>query len=146
MSQLFAWGGQSTGFSALASPRADLLQNGLVGSPCSPRAWQIILSFLQDIITCWDSFLHISVLIVMVYTLNHYALVSGYFFLSTSPVLPHPPVLPSHTPYFSSFLFRATGAESSVQIYCLWLKIQRKQEVSWANICKGIRNDHVFDL
>ena len=60
MSQLFAWGGQSTGVSALASflpkksqrnlkkfPekseeiskeiwRADLLQNGLVGSPCSP--------------------------------------------------------------------------------------------------------------
>ena len=34
MSQLFAWGGQSTGVSALASsfqrnPRADLLQNGL---------------------------------------------------------------------------------------------------------------------
>ena len=42
VSQLFAWGGQSTGISALASfppknPRADLLQNGLVGSPCSPR-------------------------------------------------------------------------------------------------------------
>ena len=42
MSQLFAWGGQSAGVSALASflpknPRADLLQNGLVGSPCSPR-------------------------------------------------------------------------------------------------------------
>ena len=42
MSQLFAWGGQSIGVSALAStfqrnPRADLLQNGLVGSPCSPR-------------------------------------------------------------------------------------------------------------
>jgi len=44
MSQLFAWGGQSTGVSALAlflpkkrNPRADLLQNGLVGSPCSPR-------------------------------------------------------------------------------------------------------------
>ena len=42
MSQLFAWGGQSTGVSSLASflqrnPRADLLQNGLVGSPCSPR-------------------------------------------------------------------------------------------------------------
>ena len=41
VSQLFAWGGQSTGASALASflqrnPRADL-QNGLVGSPCSPR-------------------------------------------------------------------------------------------------------------
>ena len=41
MSQLFAWGGQSTGVSASASfpqrnPRADLLQNGLVGS-CSPR-------------------------------------------------------------------------------------------------------------
>ena len=42
MSQLFAWGGQSTGVSALASvlpvtPRTDLLQNGLVGSSCSPR-------------------------------------------------------------------------------------------------------------
>ena len=43
MSQLFAWCGQSTGASALASflpqrnPRVDLLQNGLVGSPCSPR-------------------------------------------------------------------------------------------------------------
>ena len=42
MSQLFAWGGQSTGVSALASflqrnPRADLLQNALVGSLCSPR-------------------------------------------------------------------------------------------------------------
>ena len=42
MSQQFAWGGQSTGVSPLASslqrtPRADLLQNGLVGSPCSPR-------------------------------------------------------------------------------------------------------------
>ena len=42
MSQLFAWGGQSTGVSDLASflPKkswADLLQNGLVGSPCSSR-------------------------------------------------------------------------------------------------------------
>ena len=42
MSQLFPWGGQSTGVSALASflpknLRADLLQNGLVGSPCCPR-------------------------------------------------------------------------------------------------------------
>ena len=42
MSQFFAWGGQSIGVSALAlflprSPRADLFQNGLVGSPCSPR-------------------------------------------------------------------------------------------------------------
>ena len=42
VSQLFAWGGQSTGVSALASflpkkSRADLLQNGLVGSPCSPK-------------------------------------------------------------------------------------------------------------
>ena len=40
MSQPFAWGGQSTGVSASASfqrnPRVDLLQNGLVGSPCSP--------------------------------------------------------------------------------------------------------------
>ena len=38
MSQLFAWGGQSTGASFLPrTSRADLLQNGLVGSPCSPR-------------------------------------------------------------------------------------------------------------
>ena len=42
MSQLFTGGGQSTGVSALASfppkkSRVDLLQNGLVGSPCSPR-------------------------------------------------------------------------------------------------------------
>ena len=42
MSQLFAWGGQSTGVSALhhsfqRTPRAALLQNELVGSPCSPR-------------------------------------------------------------------------------------------------------------
>ena len=42
MSQFFASGGQSIGALALASvlpknPRADLLQNGLVGSPCSPR-------------------------------------------------------------------------------------------------------------
>ena len=42
MSQLFTWGGQSIGVSALASllpkkSRVDLLQNGLVGSPCSPR-------------------------------------------------------------------------------------------------------------
>ena len=38
MSQLFAWGSQSTGASALASflPKKSL-QNGLVGSPCSPR-------------------------------------------------------------------------------------------------------------
>ena len=39
-SQLFAWGGQSIGVSASASvwtPRNDLLQDGLVGSPCSPR-------------------------------------------------------------------------------------------------------------
>ena len=41
VSPLVAWGGQSIGVSALASflprnPRADLLQNGLVGSPCSP--------------------------------------------------------------------------------------------------------------
>ena len=41
-SQLFTWGGQSTGVSALdhplqRNPKADLLQNGLVGSPCSLR-------------------------------------------------------------------------------------------------------------
>ena len=42
MSQFFTWGGQSTEVSALASflpkkSQIDLLQNGLVGSPCSPR-------------------------------------------------------------------------------------------------------------
>ena len=42
MSQLFTSGAQCTGVSALASflpkkSQADLLQNGLVGSPCSPR-------------------------------------------------------------------------------------------------------------
>ena len=42
ISQCFAWGGQSAAVSASASTlqrnsRADLLQNGLVGSPCSPR-------------------------------------------------------------------------------------------------------------
>jgi len=42
MSQLLAWGGQSTRVSALASflPKKSqdcLLQNGLVGSPCSRR-------------------------------------------------------------------------------------------------------------
>ena len=43
MSQLFAWGGQSTGVSALASflPNNTQgwspLEDGLVGSPCSPR-------------------------------------------------------------------------------------------------------------
>ena len=42
MNQLFAWGGQSIGVSALASflpkkSRDDLLQNGLVGSPCNPK-------------------------------------------------------------------------------------------------------------
>ena len=45
VSQLFAWGGQSTGVSALTlflpkKPRADLLQNGLARSPCSPRGSQ----------------------------------------------------------------------------------------------------------
>ena len=42
MSQLFASGGQSTGVSAstivlLMNIQDDFLQNGLVGSPCSPR-------------------------------------------------------------------------------------------------------------
>ena len=39
MSQLFTQGGQSTGVSALASflPKKSQGQNGLVGSPCSPR-------------------------------------------------------------------------------------------------------------
>ena len=42
MSQFFTWGGQSTGVSASASflpkkSRAYILQNGLIGSPCSPR-------------------------------------------------------------------------------------------------------------
>ena len=52
MSQLFTWGGQSPGVSALASsfqrnPGTDLLQNGLVGSPCSPRDSQESYSTLQ---------------------------------------------------------------------------------------------------
>ena len=42
MSQLFAWGGQSIEFqpqhqSFQWTPRTDLLYDGLVGSPCSPR-------------------------------------------------------------------------------------------------------------
>ena len=40
MSQLFTWGGQSMGVSASLfqwTPRTDLLSEGLVGSPCSPR-------------------------------------------------------------------------------------------------------------
>ena len=37
VSQLFAWGGQSTGVSASASFRPKKSQNGLVGSSCSPR-------------------------------------------------------------------------------------------------------------
>ena len=37
MSQLFAWGGQSTGLSALASFLPKKSQGWLVGSPCSPR-------------------------------------------------------------------------------------------------------------
>ena len=49
MSQLFAWGGQSTGVSASASflpkkSRADLLQNGPVESPCSPRGLSRVFS------------------------------------------------------------------------------------------------------
>ena len=45
VSQLFTWGGQSTGVSALASflertPKTNLLQNGLIGSPWSPRDFQ----------------------------------------------------------------------------------------------------------
>ena len=45
MSQLFTWGGQSFGVSALncsfqRTLRTDLLQNGLVVSPCSPRDYQ----------------------------------------------------------------------------------------------------------
>ena len=66
MSQLFTGGGQSTGVSALPSflpkkSQVDLLQNGLVGSPCSPRDSQesspapqfksinpLVLSFLHS--------------------------------------------------------------------------------------------------
>ena len=52
MSQLFAWGGQSSGVSASASsfqwtPRTDLLQDGLVGSPCHPRDSQESYPILQ---------------------------------------------------------------------------------------------------
>ena len=66
MSQLFASGGQSVGVSASDqsfqwTPRTDLLQDGLVGSPCSPRDSQesyptpqfksihfLVLSFLHS--------------------------------------------------------------------------------------------------
>ena len=66
MSQLFARGGQSTGFqlqhqSFQWTPRTDLLSDGLVGSPCSPRDSQessstpqfksinfLVLSFLHS--------------------------------------------------------------------------------------------------
>ena len=45
MSQLFVWGSQSIGVSTLASfqrnPRADHLQNELVGSPC--KSWKMML-------------------------------------------------------------------------------------------------------
>ena len=45
MSQLFTWGGQILEFqlehhSFQRNPRADLLQNGVVRSPCSPRDCQ----------------------------------------------------------------------------------------------------------
>ena len=48
MSQLFSWDGQSTGVSALALflprfPRANLLQNALVGSPCTQRTLKSLL-------------------------------------------------------------------------------------------------------
>ena len=51
MSQLFAWGGQSTGVPAYhlsfqRPPRTDLLQNALVGSPCSPRDSQRVYYFI----------------------------------------------------------------------------------------------------
>ena len=51
VSQLFSWGGQSTGVSASAysfqrNPRVDLLQNGLVGSPCSPRDYYLYFAFV----------------------------------------------------------------------------------------------------
>ena len=66
VSQLFAWGGQSIGVSASVSvlpmnTQTDLLQDGLVGSPCSPRDSQessptphfksisfLVLSFLHS--------------------------------------------------------------------------------------------------
>ena len=49
MCQFFASGGQSIGISASASVltmkfRIDLLQNGLVGSPCSPRGLSRVFS------------------------------------------------------------------------------------------------------
>ena len=43
-SQFFASGGESTGVSASATPRTYLLQDGLAGSPCSPRDSQRVLS------------------------------------------------------------------------------------------------------
>ena len=68
MSQLFAWGSQSIGVSAQHqsfqwTPRTDILQNGLVGSPCSPRDSQessptltlgkTILDFNSWVIMIW---------------------------------------------------------------------------------------------
>ena len=57
MSQLLAWGGQRLEFqlqhhSFQRNPRADLLQNGLVGSPCRHVYYLIYLSsYLKELFT-----------------------------------------------------------------------------------------------
>ena len=56
MSQLFSWGAQSTGVSALVSflpkkSQANLLQNGLVGSPCIPSPIFSLPPPLSELVT-----------------------------------------------------------------------------------------------
>ena len=64
MSQIFASGGQNIGVSASTSvlpmnTRTDLLQNGLVGSPCQPKDSQVFSNTtVQSINSLVLSFLH----------------------------------------------------------------------------------------
>ena len=79
MSQLLAWGGQSTGVSALASflPKKSqgyLLQNGLVGSPCSPRDSQ------ESSPTPQFKSINCGILLLLIFTHN-YTVVSHVYFL-----------------------------------------------------------------
>ena len=75
-----AWGGQSTGVSALASflpkkSQADLLQDGLVGSPCSPRdSQEFHLTSISQ-----SNHLHRS------YGLNFWLLILSYLFSAWQP-------------------------------------------------------------
>ena len=78
MSQLFAWGGQSIGISALASflpmNTQDWSLDGLVGSPCSPRDSQesIPTPQLENMNYSVLSFLHSPTLIsIHDYWKNH---------------------------------------------------------------------------